>query len=160
MDTSELFDSLFYSIRVTGKNWLSLPEVVKYVSEVIAFAEEKRIPHNSILYGPILNFNYPVTVTRDHNSIKYQLKHDLDVIVIDDEQIAKDLKKILKPYRFKSIKISDLQIIFREIGLKAYITNDRIVIMKPQEYLKTVQNNNLSNGKHSSCECNRKDEGW
>ena len=92
---------------------------------------------------------------------EYYLKHDLDVIIIDDKQIIKDLKKLLKPYKFKSFKINDLQIILREMGLKGYLNEEsQLVIINPREYLEVSKDGAFKEKHLSDCGCNKKDEGW
>ena len=141
MNRSDLFDSIFYSIRVTGKNWTSLSEIQKYITETIASSEEKRIPLNFTLYGHHdLNFNYPVTLSLYNNNdditYQYHLERDIDVLVIDDHHIVKDFQSLLNLRGFKVLNISDIQIILRDMGVKGYLTPDnRLIIMNPSEYL-------------------------
>ena len=96
MNRSDLVDSIFHSIRVTGKNWSSLLEIQNYVTKIIGSAVEKRIPCNSTLYGHYdLNFNYPITLSLYKNpnefTDEYHLERHLDVIFIDGCINTKDI---------------------------------------------------------------------
>ena len=138
---TELVDSIFYPLRVTGKSWTSFSEVQNYAREIIAIASEQTIPRNFTLYGHYdLNLNYPISLSLSSNcddcTDEYHLERNLEVILIDDHQMARDLQSMLKSRGFKSIRLSDVQIIFRDMGLKGYITPDRrLVIMNPRGYL-------------------------
>lgn len=139
MNRENLVESIFYPIRVTGKSWTQISEIQNYCTEIISSSPEKRIPKNTILFGyPELNFNYPITLSFNPSpsfSDKYRLKKDLDVIVIDEQQIINKFKQLLKSYKFKIIQSSDIQIVFRDMGIKGYLSRDHLVIMNPYEYL-------------------------
>lgn len=95
---------MFYSIRVTGKNWNFLPEIHKYCTNLVASSKE-------------------ITVSCDNCYI--------DVIIIEDEQhIVNDFRHLLIPYEFKSVSISDVQTALKNIcGLKGYLTDSHLVIL-------------------------------
>lgn len=152
MNRADLVESTFYPIRVTGKSWTAIPEIRNYITELIGSSSEKKISQNTSLYGNHdLNFNYPVTLSFSFSDKKYHLTKDLDVIVINEQQVINEFQRLLRPYKFKSIQASDIQVALYNMGVKGYLSHNNLVIMNPFEYLEK-----------SDCGCHNhtRDEGW
>jgi hypothetical protein len=57
-----LIDSYFYPYRVSGKSWIDLPEINRFLREQILSGTERIIPKNTALYGKLPS---------DRNQIKF-----------------------------------------------------------------------------------------
>ena len=130
-----MLESYFYPLRITGKSWSQIPEIRQYVTNLIARSEERNIPKDSVFYGQCEN--YPITLSF-HSLLKenekIELKKEIDVILIDDQQVIIDFQDILNKYGFRTISLNDVQIALKEMGLKGYLTNNYLIILH-EEFL-------------------------
>ncbi len=75
----------------------------------------------------------------------------MNVIIINEQQVINEFQRLLRPYKFKSIQASDIQVALSDMGLKGYLSNNNLIILNPSEYLEKAD---------CGCHNHARDEGW